>query len=198
MDTNLAQLYIQYSEPSNNSNSQIWMEILEIYENPESILEIISILTSTDVNYIIRQYASVGLKMVIKKNLEFLIEDLQSNGEQSALNNILIMLHEERDSYVSLQIITALNPVFSQLGDSWEQLDNLLSELFDSSVPIHINTGLRLMSDFLPFAGSDFVSQHLEILGHFIQSSSDERRFRCKESNLTYPCRFARTAESKT
>ncbi|KAK8842709.1 hypothetical protein M9Y10_025570 [Tritrichomonas musculus] len=170
MDTKLAQLYLQHIEPSNSSLiNQIGDEILAQYENPNSFLEIISILTTPDMILLVRKSAAIGLKKVIQNHLKFLITDLRSNNEQSALNNLLQILSMEENPEISLLIITSLAPVFKEVGDSWAELTQLLAALFVSNNPTHINIGLQLMSDFLPYASTGFVSQYLPTIAQFLQ-----------------------------
>ena len=62
--TNIAELYLQLLIPDNNVVTQATAAILEIYQNENSILQILEILKSNS-NSFIRRQAAIGLKTIL-------------------------------------------------------------------------------------------------------------------------------------
>ena len=171
MESTLAQLYLSFMEPSNSQiANQIGSQIMELYQNPNAFVELFAILSNPEtVPIIVRKSASIGLKKVIQIHLQFL---LTQNEGRECLNNLVHILSDQSDPSIYSNIISALNPVFENVGDQWTDLTQLISMLLGSSNQNHIKMGLYLMSEFLPYA-TNFMKQNMQMIEKFIYLAFD-------------------------
>ncbi|OHS97721.1 hypothetical protein TRFO_36009 [Tritrichomonas foetus] len=169
MDTPLYHYYHQFIQPlDSNLINQTSAEILKEYEKQESVFQIVSILTTPDLFPIVRSHAAIGLSKVIQNHLEFLLSNPQG---QSLLNSFIQILANETTPIIYRNIIFALDPVFEKVKESWTELTSFMMNLLNSSDSNHIKIGLKLITQFLPYASNQFLAQILPAVAGFIESA---------------------------
>ena len=131
----LEQLYLALKTGENIP--EITQRTLEIYDNPESIFEIINILKNqTDVY--IRSQASIQLKTALNKSLS------KFPDPEMLKAAFLEILANEQQIYIRKQFIHSIdNPLI--MNSSWIQIWEFSSALIQTQSPINIETSVILL-----------------------------------------------------
>ncbi|OHS95346.1 hypothetical protein TRFO_38535 [Tritrichomonas foetus] len=139
----LEQLYSALSQGMDPT--QISGRIMEIYNNPQSIFEILQIINNNE-NAIIRHHASVGLRKSLELNVAKIAQDPAFEQVKEMIISALLKTPEMiiRDS-----IIHAMAYILD-MKVPWPQLDSLIQNLFQDQIPIQVETAMKVLFIMVP------------------------------------------------
>lgn len=156
MENPLLSLFYQLINPSYSNNiSRISDALTQEYTKPESLISIIQILKDNSIPSIIHRTAAVSLSNVVKIQLQLLL----SQQGSSFLSDIVSILENEDDTYIAMNIIYALNPIFEQTGESWVEMTQLVMKLLEVNDDNRSIIAINLLTNFLKYTSSNYLIQ---------------------------------------
>ena len=139
MAETLKELYNAFYNPANQENAEALSEQLcEFYETPDAISAALQILNEPDLT--MKKRVSVGLKMIINSNVEF----LKQNGFAELKGNLLELCTPETDLYIMENISEAVGAIICKDENDWPEIVECSSALLQCEQVNGILNGLHL------------------------------------------------------
>lgn len=149
--SNLEELYSRIALGQNMD--EITQQILSIYDNPQSIFEVLRIISEQD-NQLIRNQAAVQLRLALGKNWSKICQDPVVEQIKAA---ILEVLKKEPSILLRESIIHSMSLIIES-KIQWPELSQYTQDLLQSSEPIQIETALKILFVWIPsFPKEEFL-----------------------------------------
>ncbi|KAH0791469.1 hypothetical protein GPJ56_004684 [Histomonas meleagridis] len=160
MVEHLKTLYEQTLIPDQNIVNAAAQELVVIYQNPETVVLLISLLVPST-HPSIRNAAAIGLKYTLINCWEII---LQSEHFQQFLNQFIILLSNEQEYTVRHLIINALDPVFRSCCDRWGELIEFIKSLTIDPTESKYELFFTIIPSIIPYLPLEIVAPIFEFL----------------------------------
>jgi hypothetical protein len=172
----LADLIVLYAAesrkqvPDGETIQSLSLAIKTHYGEPESLDQIIAVLSSPDALDIVKSYAALGLRSVFRLNKDTL---LAPGALKDRLPAFVEILRAGPSPDIVRHLVMGLDPVFEVEGEQWEGMIELGMEFSTSGSVPQMSTGMEVLAGLLPQCSSDAVQARADALFWIADASLD-------------------------
>lgn len=158
---------------SQEERQQVTASLQEIYNNPQSTLDIIQFLLNEQ-QTLIRRAASIGFKTSLSKNWSQIKEtDLREPVKDALLN----IFQNEQNKLTRHNLVQWSTPIFDSDANEWISLFNFVSNLSKNKMKTDdIEFAMYLISYFVPYLAPSNIDANLQFFLELVNFAFDSQK----------------------